>query len=719
MHPHFMRSSFFQYHPIAPWILISFLLCAEPSQAIHTDSLIHQLATAKLEDKPQLFNQLFWRNIYNNREQAKAYAEKGLSLARSLQDLRAEHGLLICMATYYHYDNQHQKEIEFLFKSLSIARQVGAFEIAISELAIGESYTNYKKLKLASEYLESAIRRVQSYDQIWFKAKAFYRIGRVHLLQEELRKAELHQLKALQLFNYLKNTVSVGWVHETLAEIYLRKEMNTLARQHLQQAEPYFVLHTNYQGLYKVRMLYGKLAFAEQHFDTAISYFEEAEAYLAKLEDDTIKLARIQLEKAGVFLASGQPEAALQAAKTAYDALADWPGNPVYVESTKLLAKIYQFTGNHEAAFAYMQKGIESISLTEQHSQEMKYEKLLLTSELERRNQENEILTQKAQLEKQENLQNILLVTLVFCILLVWLLLWAYVNKRSYSSKLGKSHQVVERHKNALLAANKRLAQQNETLQQINEEKESTIRVVTHDLKAPLNRIAGLANILQLTLPQVTLEQRNYFQKIYQIVEEGSHTIHHLLDARVLEDEGIQFHKSTFSLDMLILEVTEKYQQKAYLKKIYLHTQGTPCTIYSDIYYLERCLENLLSNAVKFSFPGEDIFVRWSIAGDEVRIEVEDRGPGIKPSETNLLFRKYQRLTARPTGGESSVGLGLAIVKGIAEKLEGSVHFTHARDHGAIFTLRLPYQADTNQEGEVSHQDSIATHPSVQDFKPR
>jgi signal transduction histidine kinase len=715
-----MWLSFFKYYPLLLCALLSFLPCNELRSATpEKDSLHHKLLAARLQEKPYLLNQLFWRNIYNNREQAKEYAQEGLFLSRAIQDQRAEHGLLLCMATYYHTADEHDKEIEFLFRSLSIARQVGEFEMALSELAIGESYTHYRQLPLASEYLQSAIKRVHAYDQIWFKAKAYHKIGKVYMLQGMLRKAEMHQLKALHLFNYLKNTISVSWVHETLADIYLQMDMHELARQHLQKAEHLFRLQANNHGLYNTRMLYGKLAYAEQDFNKAINDLEEAADYLAKLEYAPQEQAGIQLEKAKVFLASQQTEAALDAAYDAHTTLTQFPDTYTFLESIKLLAQIHQYKGNQAAAIAYLQKGVERVSRIDQRNKEIEFDNLSLISEVERQNQENEILTHKARLEKQENLQNILLVVMAFFMLLAWLLLWAYLNKRSYSSKLRKSHCAVERHKNALLAANQRLAQQNETLQQINAEKESTIRVVTHDLKAPLNRIAGLANILQLTLPKVTPEQQGYFQKINQIIEEGSHTIHHMLDARLLEDESIQLNKSTFSLDALILEVAEKYQHKAYLKKICIHIQGTPCTIHSDIYYLGRCLENLLSNAVKFSFPGEDILVRWSLEDDWVKIEVEDRGPGIKSSETNLLFKKYQRLTARPTGGESSVGLGLAIVKGIVEKLDGSVHFSHAREHGAIFTLKLPYRASPSGDGDITHQKKQEPYSSIQDFTSR
>ena len=78
---------------------------------------------------------------------------------------------------------------------------------------------------------------------------------------------------------------------------------------------------------------------------------------------------------------------------------------------------------------------------------------------------------------------------------------------------------------------------------------------------------------------------------------------------------------------------------------------------------------------MKFSAPGGTIIVETGIDtdGKSVAVRVTDRGQGMSEEDIALAFQRFQRLSAQPTGGESSTGLGLAIVKAIAEAHGGSV----------------------------------------------
>ena len=73
--------------------------------------------------------------------------------------------------------------------------------------------------------------------------------------------------------------------------------------------------------------------------------------------------------------------------------------------------------------------------------------------------------------------------------------------------------------------------------------------------------------------------------------------------------------------------------------------------------------KNLISNAIKFSPNNKKIEINVSKIGKTTRLKVIDQGPGLTPDDHKKIFGKYQRLSANPTGGESSTGLGLSIAK--------------------------------------------------------
>ena len=75
---------------------------------------------------------------------------------------------------------------------------------------------------------------------------------------------------------------------------------------------------------------------------------------------------------------------------------------------------------------------------------------------------------------------------------------------------------------------------------------------------------------------------------------------------------------------------------------------------------------------------------------DTLEFRVADQGPGLTNADQKKVFGKFQRLSARPTGGESSTGLGLSIVKSVAEMHGGSVGCDCETGQGAQFWMRLP-----------------------------
>jgi signal transduction histidine kinase len=82
--------------------------------------------------------------------------------------------------------------------------------------------------------------------------------------------------------------------------------------------------------------------------------------------------------------------------------------------------------------------------------------------------------------------------------------------------------------------------------------------------------------------------------------------------------------------------------------------------------------------------------IRGYVEQDRACVSVTDQGPGISDDDQKKMFGKFTRLSAKPTGGESSNGLGLSIVKRLAEGMKGSVECRSVLGAGATFTIRLP-----------------------------
>jgi signal transduction histidine kinase len=125
-----------------------------------------------------------------------------------------------------------------------------------------------------------------------------------------------------------------------------------------------------------------------------------------------------------------------------------------------------------------------------------------------------------------------------------------------------------------------------------------------------------------------------------------------------------------------------------------------------------QILDNLISNALKYSPPNTTVHVHTLPEANYILVSVRDEGPGISEADQKKLFQKFTRLSARPTGGESSTGLGLAIVKRLAESMSGTIQCYSAPGTGSNFTLRLPVSSPPPVVAEAAwpSRESMKAH---------
>lgn len=234
---------------------------------------------------------------------------------------------------------------------------------------------------------------------------------------------------------------------------------------------------------------------------------------------------------------------------------------------------------------------------------------------------------------------------------------------------------------------------QNEKQTALNREKQQLIMLVSHDLKGPFNRIFALTQLLEMGTTNFTDDQKEYLNKMYQIIGDGLNMVRNIVDVRKIEEKGVDPYPEKINLPSVILPIIKQYNVLADKKKIKINYQ-TPEKIemVSDKNYICRVMENLLSNAIKFSQPGKVVSVTVTSDNHHVEIAVSDQGPGLNADDFANLYQKFKKLTPRPTGGESSQGLGLSIVKLLSNCMGGDVNCKTELEVGSTFTVTLPLE---------------------------
>lgn len=237
-----------------------------------------------------------------------------------------------------------------------------------------------------------------------------------------------------------------------------------------------------------------------------------------------------------------------------------------------------------------------------------------------------------------------------------------------------------------------KLESANDDLTKLNQLKTELLSIAAHDLKNPLTTILNYAEL-------ITTENDNpskivkWSKNISDISNQMIHIIDGILDMAAIESGQMILHKEMVNLKRIIESVIYAqlvYAQSKNLTLNFAYDAQEEFTAFVDKIKIKEIVENLLTNAIKFSPSGKTIRVSLNKIHNEIVLKISDEGPGFTAEDKEKIFGRFQRLSARPTAGETSIGLGLSIVKQLIELHGGSIVLDSNPGEGAVFTVMLP-----------------------------
>ncbi len=224
---------------------------------------------------------------------------------------------------------------------------------------------------------------------------------------------------------------------------------------------------------------------------------------------------------------------------------------------------------------------------------------------------------------------------------------------------------------------------------------------MSHELRTPLNAIIGFSDLMR----------RRIFGPLPGRYEDYAALINesgiHLLDlvSDILDLSKIEAGKFVIDPQPVDLEETVAYciqltQRRAEERGVSLAARlpDAPFAFTADPRACKQILLNLLSNAVKFSRPGGRVEVRAQLAGDRIRIAVQDNGVGIPASALSRIGQAFEQASNNPLLAREGTGLGLALVRALVARHGGAVHIESAENVGTTVTVELPL----SQRGDLA-----------------
>ncbi len=268
----------------------------------------------------------------------------------------------------------------------------------------------------------------------------------------------------------------------------------------------------------------------------------------------------------------------------------------------------------------------------------------------------------------------------------------------------ARTQEIVQ--KNQLLEA------QSKELVKLNDLRLQFFSMAAHDLKNPLQSISGFSRLIEETphLESIKL----YAQYISHAAARMLNLIEELLETASFDLGTVSLKKQPIDICTVLKTAIQNLEAVATQKsqRLIVQVPQAPIIVLADSGRMIGVFENLISNAIKYSFPHTSITIcclayspspngthqisqlpqaHQAFSESFVLISVSDEGQGLTEADMQKLFGRFQRLSARPTQGESSSGLGLSLVKEIVEMHGGKVWAESlGKGQGATFFVALP-----------------------------
>jgi PAS domain S-box-containing protein len=259
---------------------------------------------------------------------------------------------------------------------------------------------------------------------------------------------------------------------------------------------------------------------------------------------------------------------------------------------------------------------------------------------------------------------------------------WRRAERALRSRRDALEHLVAER--------TRELQAARDAAEQASRAKSEFLSSMSHELRTPLNAILGFTQLLELDR-DLGARSRGHLREVMRAGRHLLRLINEVLDLAQVESGRLVLSPEALSLAELVEEAVALTAPLAEPRHVRLAPAVAPALVVrADRLRLKQVLLNLLGNAVKYNREGGEVRVSAQpLAGERLRLVVEDDGPGIPLDRRGQLFQPFSRLGAE-LGSVEGTGIGLALSRKLVELMGGRIGVDGAPGGGAAFWLELP-----------------------------
>ncbi len=616
---------------------------------------------------------------YVSHARALANAEEALKLAtdNELDHLMFEaYGQLALLASL---SGDYSKALKYDNTNLAqvVANKDSAAIGAVLNY-IGNDYQDLGQYDEAYYYFTQSHKIASAIHDSLRMVKSLHNVGTVFKELGQYDIALQHFDIARKIGEKINDHDGIAYMLDEKADVYLRQKDYDQARKLLLEARKIIkergLSVIEHRALTKLAILSSELG----EYDNAILYYDSASA-LHKQYDNEFGVAETDLGKSKVYLEQGKFKEAEALLLKASETARQLNAHKLETDSYRQLSDLAEKKGDFKNALRYykLHKSLEDSIFSQEMVQKLYQSQLRFATET--KDSEIASLTkskteQEISLQRKNFLFNIMIVVMALSAVLLFSI-YRSGQRRIRINRLLMEHQA-------------EIKKRSVELEQLNQVKDKFFSIISHDLRSPMNALAGILDLAE----KKQLQPHEFTQVTKELRIQFNHTktlINNLLDWTLLQMDKLRIHEDKVDLHNMVEENFRLFEATS-TKSLQLRNLVIPGTFAkADTNMVNLVFRNLILNAIKFTEVGGEVSVAAKEKAGFIEIAIRDNGVGIAPEVQKILFEKTTGYSTRGTANEKGTGLGLILCKEFVERNGGQIWLESEVGKGSTFFFTL------------------------------
>ena len=671
-----------------PIFLTLLLLSAQGLTAQNKiDSLTSRLSGEKNDSvRFEILLKLSRESEYYDYAKARRYAEEASDIAGEISESWANAKLFARLAFLEKIEGDYAEALKYNFQCIKVSTEIGdSAQLARAMNNVGTGYRDLGEYGEGYFYLTQSYRiaknshKVPTYDDSLVMAINLHNIGTVFTQIGQFDIALSHLQASAKMSDLLHDTEGPAYTYDELGVLYTKRDDYDLAEKNLLDA-------LRETRRLKIRILIPRiqahladLYLVKKDFRKALLYYDSVITEETNI-NNRFGLARCDLGKGMVMARSGNFDEALRLYMRSLHASKVLNARNLTMECYRELSSLYEQKSDFQKSLRFfkMHDALRDSVFSEANMEKLFQNQVRFATQ----NKDTEIealsqarMRQSSEIKRQELISNILVIVFALTAILLFTVYRSGRRRKRINTLLLEHQEEIKR--------------RSVELEQLNQVKDKFFSIISHDLRSPMNALAGTLDLLEQK--NITHDEFQNLSKNLRVQFNHTRTlINNLLDWTLLQMDKLKIQPEKVSIHQKV-DSSFVALRTLYPKNITMENQTDKNIVaFADPNIVNLVLRNLILNAIKFTESGGRIWVTSEDRENEIVISVSDNGIGIKPDVKEMLFEKTSGYSTRGTANEKGTGLGLILCKEFVEKNGGRIWLKSEMGKGTTFYFTLP-----------------------------